>query len=108
MRQMRRLFVQGSWTFAHLAQVIGEAALTGYAQSLRDGSNLGGGDYYLYERDGKKVLLVHNDSAHPDVFVPDHAACNFSLYVHSGEESILDAACQTLSEAGIGCYLAHE
>jgi hypothetical protein len=106
--QMRRLFVQDSRTFVQLARVIREAALSGFAQSLRDGLNLGGGDYYLYERNGTKVLLVHNDSDHPDIFVPAHAGCAFSMYVHSGDDSLLDAVCRDLNAAGVRCYLAHE
>ena len=105
---MRRLFIQGSWNLAHLAQVIRDAALSDFKQSLRDGLNLGGGNYYLYERNGEKLILVHNDSDHPDVFVSDHAACGFSMYVHAGDDSVLDAACRALTEAGIRCYLAQE
>jgi hypothetical protein len=105
---MRRLFIQGSNDFAALAETINEVALVGFTRQLRDGLNIGGGDYYLYELTGRKVVLVHNDVDHPDVFVPSEVRSPFSMYVFAGDDGILDAACRALTEAGLQCHLADE
>ena len=69
---------------AALTQTINEVALVGFTRQLRDGLNIGGGDYYLYELTGRKVVLVHNDVNHPDVFIPSEVRRN----AHSQREVI--------------------
>jgi hypothetical protein len=100
---MRRVFVRGSRKFHELAQAVHVAALVDYKLTLRDGLNLGGG-----ERGPSSVLLVRNDEVHADVFVPNHAKCQYSMYVSGGEGAILDQVCQRLNAAGVAAYVADE
>jgi hypothetical protein len=84
------------------------AALSDYTMTLRDGLNLGGGDYYSFASDNAKVCLVHNDSDHEDVFVPEYVDATYSIYVYIGEESLLDFIAQRLAEAGLDTFVAEE
>jgi hypothetical protein len=105
---MRRVFIRDLRKFDELARAVHAIALSGCSMSLRDGLNLGGGDYYSFESDATRVILAYNDPAHPDVFVPEHAECAYSLYVYLGDASILHRACQCLNQAGIAAYLTVE
>lgn len=105
---MRRLFILGAHDFAELARTVNDFALIGYTRQLRNGLNIGGGDYYLFELTGRKVVLVHNDVDHPDVFVPAHSESLFSMYVYAGDDDILNSARRALGNTGLECYLADE
>ena len=76
--------------------------------TLRDGLNLGGGDYYSFASGEGKVCLVHNDSDHEEVFVPEYADATSSIYVYIGEESLLDLIAQRLAEARLDTFVAEE
>jgi hypothetical protein len=105
---MRRVFVRDSRKLGDLAQAVQVAALVDFKLTLRDGLNLGGGEYYSFEQGPTIVLLVLNDRDHADVFAPQHADCRFSLFVYRGDGSILAAVNERLNASGIAAYVADE
>jgi hypothetical protein len=102
---MHRTFIRDSRTFHQVADIVAAVALPGYTRTLRDGLNLGGGDYYCFESGPNRVLLVHNDEAHPDVFVPEYVEHRFSIYVYQGDPFILEKLCSRLNDAGLSCVV---
>lgn len=105
---MRRIFIRDSRSLEQLARAVQLAAMPDYTVTLRDGLNLGGGDYYSFASDKATICLVYNDSEHEDVFVPEYADATSSIYVYIGEESLLDFIAQRLTEAGLDAFVAEE
>jgi hypothetical protein len=103
-----QLFVKSTLSFEAEAEQIAAIALPGYQHECGDGLNLGGGDYYKFWRDDSVVLLVVNDAAHSEVFIPARSEFSYYLYVRRGPESVLGAAAAALSGNGILCELADE
>jgi hypothetical protein len=79
--------------------------LQGFRCELRDGLNLGGGDYFLFSRGDEEIVLVANDAGHAEVFIPDRATFPYYFYVYQGPEALLDPIRAALSTSGIACDL---
>ncbi len=102
------LYLKTELAFAEIAALLGSTALPDFASELRDGLNLGGGDYFKFARNGTEVLLVCNDTDHAEVFVPSREDWPYYCYVWRGSQEILQAIAATLSENGVTCEAADE
>src|SRR5580700_3821544 len=100
---MTRLYLKLDHSLEKVAHRVGEIALPGFRSELRDGLNLGGGDYFKFAGDGAEVLLVCNDADHAEVFVPERAEFPYYCYVRKGDDSIIERMQNALSAAGITC-----
>jgi hypothetical protein len=100
-----RLYLKNALQFDQLAEEINRVALRGFTRTLRDGLNRGGGDYFSFVSDNAEVLLVHNDTKHPDMYVPRRAAFPYYCYLWAGQDSVLEAAEASIRNHGIECAL---
>jgi hypothetical protein len=103
-----QLYLQSKLSFAEVAALVGRVALPDFASELRDGLNLGGGDYFQFARNGTEVLLVCNDTDHAEVYVPSRGDWPYYCYVWRGSEEVLEAMGATLSKKGVTSELADE
>ena len=102
------LYLKLNGTLAEAADLIASAALPTYERQLRDGLNLGGGDYFKFSDATSEVLLVCNDSEHMEVFVEERANFPFYCYVWRGDKGKLGAMLASLQGAGIECEIGDE
>ena|SRR5664279_4807952 len=102
------LFIQSSLAFETLAERINEIALPGFDRELREGLNLGGGEYFKFSQSSVEVLLVCNDAEHAEVFLPERASFPFYCYARKGSDEILEKMAQTLANNGISCEVGDE
>ena len=102
------LFIQSSLAFEALAERINEIALPGFDSELREGLNLGGGQYFKFSQSPVEVLLVCNDAEHAEVFLPEKASFPFYCYVRKGSDEMLEMMAQTLANNGITCEVGDE
>ena len=98
---MTRLFLRLSGSLEKVAQRVGAVALPKFHAELRDGLNLGGGDYFKFAGEGVEILLVCNDADHAEVFEPERADFPFYCYVWKGDDVMLESMQDALSAAGI-------
>lgn len=59
----------------------------GFIAQKRFGLNLGGGEYYLFEKDGDEVILCMNRG---EVEVPEATNYQFYLWVYEGTDKLLE------------------
>lgn len=103
-----KLYLKTDLPFEAVAERIAKIALPSHQRQLRDGLNLGGGDYFKFHREGSTVLLVCNDLQHEEVFVEDRKAFPYYCYVREGSDDILKSMFSSLLKNGIECELADE
>ena len=101
-----QLFLKSPLSFHQVAELIAAKVLRGFDVQERDGLNLGGGNYFLFESGDTEVVLVSNDGDHAEVFVPSRKDFRFYCYVWRGAETILDKMLTALSETGLVGELA--
>ncbi len=102
------LYLKSERSFRETAQLVGEIALPNHDSELRDGLNLGGGEYYKFFREDSEVLLVCNDEDHMEVFVEEKSSFPFYCYTRKGGDSILEAMLSSLKKAAFECELGEE
>jgi hypothetical protein len=102
------LFIQSSLDLEALAGQIHRIALPGFDRELREGLNLGGGEYFKFSQSSVEVLLVRNDAGHAEVFMPERASFPFYCHVRKGCNGILEEMAQALANSGISCELGDE
>ena len=90
-----------------VAKKIEELALRGWSSQLREGLNLGGGEYYKFEHSGAEVLLVRNDEDHAEVFIEERKEFPFYLYARKGGDLALEQIKVSLVANNVICEL-HE
>ena len=105
---MRQLFLKTALSFEAIADQIGAISLPGFQRELRDGLNLGGGDYYKFWDGDTEVLLVANDAEHAEVFVPSRSLWKYYCYVWRGGDTVLHGMHAALSNGGVTCELADD
>ncbi len=105
---MTRLYLKLSGSLEEVARRVRAAAFPTFRSQVRDGLNLGGGDYFEFTGDGSEVLLVCNDADHAEVFVPERAEFPFYCYVWKGEDRMMESMRQVLNEAGIASEIEEE
>lgn len=103
-----KLFIQSPLTFEALAKQVNEIALPGFDCELRDGLNLGGGEYFKFSQSPVQVLLVCNDAEHAEVFLPERASFPFYCYLWKGSDEMLEKMAQTMASNGIACDVGDE
>jgi len=79
------LYLKLEGSLEDAARKVADLALRGWTAQLREGLNLGGGEYYKFERPSSEVLLVCNDEDHPDVFYQERKEFPFYLYCYGQE-----------------------
>ena len=102
------LYLKSDNSLEEAAAAIGVVALPQYDRQLRDGLNLGGGEYFKFLATDTEILLVCNDADHKEVFVEEKAAFPFYCYVRKGSDKILETMLSSLKGAGLECELADE
>jgi hypothetical protein len=102
------LYLMSDRNLEETAHSIVEFALPSYECQLRDGLNLGGGEYFKFFANESEVLLVCNDEDHMEVFVEERASFPFYCYARKGEHGILEAMFSSLKAAGFECELGNE
>lgn len=102
------LYIQSSLDLEALAGQINRIALPGFDRELREGLNLGGGEYFKFSQSSVEVLLLRNDAEHAEVFLPERASFPFHCYVRKGGNAILEKMAQALAGGGISCELGDE
>lgn len=100
-----RLHLKSNLSLEHLAKRITELALPDFERQLRDGLNLGGGEYFKFFRGETEILLVCNDADHADVFIESRKAFPYYCYVWRGPEDVLERMLATLTKHGFECEL---
>jgi hypothetical protein len=100
-----KLFIQSPLTLEALAEQVNEIALPDFGRELRDGLNLGGGEYFKFYQSQVQVLLVCNDADHAEVFLPERALFPFYCFVWKGADELLEKMAQAMSSNGISCEL---
>lgn len=100
-----RLYLKSALKLEQLAEEINRVALPGFTRSFRDGLNRGGGNYCSFKSENVEVLLVHNDTSHPDMYVPSRAAFAYYCYLWVGQDPVLEAAEIAIKDHGIDCAL---
>ena len=105
---MTRLYLKLDHSLEKAASRVGEVALPRFRSELRDGLNLGGGDYFLFAGDGAEVILVCNDADHAEVFVPERAEFPYYCYVWEGDDSMLESMKEALSAAAVACEIEED
>lgn len=102
------LYLKSDRSLEETANSIVEVALPSYERQLRDGLNLGGGEYFKFFTNESEVLLVCNDKDHFEVFVEERASFPFYCYARKGGDAILEAMFSSLKHAGFECELGNE
>jgi hypothetical protein len=102
------LYLKSTLSLVELAELAGRIAIPNFIGDLRDGLNLGGGDYFRFTRGSIEVLLVCNDDEYAEVCIPSRSDWPYYFYVWKGEEQILESILEALSMNGFKCELADE
>ena len=103
-----QLYLNSELPFKGFAEYLKNLALPSYSQELRDGLNVGGGEYYRFQNADQEVVLVCNDLNHAEVFVETKLSFPYSCWVRKGSIGILEDMALALSKHGIHCELADE
>ena len=103
------LYLKIEGSLEDVARKIGDSVLRGWTAQLREGLNLGGGEYYKFARPGSEVLLVCNDEEHPDVFYEERSEFPFYLYCYGSRngDQVLEEIRRLLDGTGVICEM-HE
>lgn len=107
-RHIMRLYLKNNRSLEDTASAIAAVALPDHKCQLRDGLNLGGGEYFKFFTSESEILLVCNDQEHMEVFVKEKASFPFYCYVWKGSDAILEAMLSSLQGAGFACELFDE
>ena len=102
------LYLQSDRPLEETANSIVAVALPDHERQLRDGLNLGGGEYFKFFTNDSEVLLVCNDKDHMEVFVEERASFPFYCYARKGGDGILQSMFSSLKNAGFECELGDE
>lgn len=102
------LYLKVEGTLEETADIVAAVALPGHERQLRDGLNLGGGEYFKFISAESEILLVHNDTDHLEVFVEERASFPFYCYARNGGADTLDAMVLPLRAAGVICELGSD
>lgn len=100
-----QLFVKSGLSLDELAKRVKELALSSYETQLRDGLNLGGGEYFKFSGKENTILLVSNDTDHLEIFIESMAAFPYYFYLRSGSQNVLQDLHTVLSTHGLECEL---
>jgi hypothetical protein len=101
------LYIKSLGSLEDVAHLVASAALQGWQSELREGLNLGGGEYFKFERPGAEVLLVCNDGDHPEVFIEERSQFPYYCYVWEGSDKVLEQMKAALDSRGVTCEM-HE
>jgi hypothetical protein len=99
------LFIRSSLAFAKTADLVHRVAFPDFTFELRDGLNVGGGDYYKFYRGRDEIILVCNDLAHGEVFRPERSEYPFYCYAGRLEDESFTQAQVALEGAGVDCRI---
>ncbi|HEY8099396.1 MAG TPA: hypothetical protein VIF82_01485 [Burkholderiaceae bacterium] len=103
-----QLYLKSDLPFEDLAKHMAEKVLPAYKVELRDGLNLGGGEYYKFSSVESTILLVCNDTDHYEVFVESMQDFPYYFYVRAGFKDVLEKMRDTLTAQGFECEIAYE
>jgi hypothetical protein len=103
-----RLYIKSALSLKQTANLVGSIALPEFTGQLRDGLNLGGGDYFRFTSKDADLLLVCNDADHAEVFVPLRSDWLYYCYQRKGAEQLLVTMLETLRAHGFTCELADD
>ena len=103
------LYLKHVGTLHKVAGQVGSIAFRGWRPELRDGLDLGGGEYYKFERSGVEIVLVCNDAEHPEVYVEERKEYPFYFYSHGrmNGDKALEEVRESLAKSGLTCKI-HE
>ncbi len=101
------LYLKFDGQLEDVARYVASNTLQGWDIELREGLNLGGGEYYKFERLGAEVILVCNDADHAEVFIEERKEFPFYFHWRDGGDEILEEIRAKLIAAGVVCEL-HE
>lgn len=93
------LYLKSEGTLEATAKLIA-AALPTHQFQLRDGLNLGGGEYFKFFDADSEILLVCNDEDHPEVLVEERISFPYYCYVHKGDIAILGTILASIQSVG--------
>jgi len=99
------LFIRSSLTLAEIADLAHRAAFYEFTCELRDGLNVGGGDYYKFCRGRDEIILVCNDLAHGEVFRPERSEYPFYFYSSRLDDESFTQVKVALERAGVVCSI---
>jgi hypothetical protein len=103
---MKRLYLKSELSLEELAAHISTISLPTFERQLRDGLNLGGGEYFKFSRDENTILLVCNDDEHLEVFVEEMKTFPYYCYARTGTgDEILQEMRSSLTAQGFECDL---
>jgi hypothetical protein len=105
---MKHLYISSTLSLDQLAGYVANTAMPGYTQEKRDGLNLGGGEYFKFSQNDIEILLVCNDTEHPEVFVESREQFPYYCYARRDAQAALDQVFLSLSKSGLICEFADE
>jgi hypothetical protein len=106
---MINLYLKSELSLADVAEMISMIALPNFERELRDGLNIGGGEYYKFTRDEKIFYLVCNDDEHLEVFVEEMNDFHYYCYSRMGSsDDIIEAMRSALMAQGVECSINDE
>ena len=100
-----QLYIKSDLSFEDLANKIKSLGLPTYEMELRDGLNLGGGEYYKFSQGVSELLFVQNQN---EVFVDSMEDFPYYFYVFNGSPAPLQPLKETLLALGIQSVLADQ
>ncbi|NWJ42609.1 MAG: hypothetical protein HXX12_16730 [Geothrix sp.] len=100
-----KLFVKSERTFNELAALVKQECLPDYGMELRDGLNLGGGEYFKFSHAQSEILFVQN---HSEVFVESMKDFPFYFYILKGSTAPLKPLHKSISDLEFVCVLSAE
>jgi len=103
-----QLYFKSNLSLNKVSAQILEVALPSFEQQLREGLNVGGGEYYKFTKDAYEIILVCNDLEHPEVFVESRKNFPYYCYVRKGSDGLLEEMLSALSGHGFICELGDE
>jgi hypothetical protein len=108
MNATMHLYLKSKRSLKETAELVNEIALPHYNRQLREGLNLGGGEYFKFSREESEVLLVCNDEDHIELFVKEKSSFPFYCYTRKGGNAILETMLALLQNAACECELGDE
>ena len=102
------LYLKSDRSLEETANAIVAVALPDHQCRLRDGLNLGGGEYFKFFTTESEILLVCNDANHLEVFVEERASFPYYCYARKGGDAILEVMLSSLRSTGFECELGDE
>jgi hypothetical protein len=102
------LYLKTSGGLEEAARRVGASALPGFQSQLREGLNLGGGEYFKFSLGVEEVFFVCNDEDHPDVYVERRLEYPYYCYVLKRDYNILERMKDALTSQKIECLLEDE